>query len=93
MDAIAARGADGHIVLSAVNLDPTQALTLRVHLGGGARLHSAHGEQLTAARVDAVNTFEKPLSVVPQAIAPARAADGALLLTLPAKSVSVLQIE
>jgi alpha-N-arabinofuranosidase len=92
VDAIAARRPDGAIVLSVVNLDPTRPVTLRTHLSGAAA-HFAQGEQLTAPRVDAVNTFESPKTVVPQALAPSRTTDGTVLLTLPAKSVSVIQFD
>ena len=92
VDAIAARRPDGHIVLSLVNLDPTRPVTIRAHLNS-AGVHSARGEQLTAPRVDAVNTFDDPNAVVPQALAPARIINGTFLLTLPAKSVSVVQID
>jgi alpha-N-arabinofuranosidase len=46
---------------------------------------------LTADRVDAVNTYEKPNSVVPRPIS-ARVTDGRIALTLPPKSVTVLSI-
>jgi alpha-N-arabinofuranosidase len=92
VDAIAARRPDGHVVLSVVNLDPSKPVTIRAHLTG-TRLHGAHGEQLTASQVDAVNTFDSPTAVTPHPIAPPRQVDGAVLLTLPAKSVSVVQLD
>jgi alpha-N-arabinofuranosidase len=92
VDAIAARRPDGNIVLSLVNLDPTQPVTVRARLSG-TNLRSVHGQQLTAPRVDSVNTFDAPKAVVPQVLAPSRAADGTVLLTLPAKSVTVVQID
>ncbi|HEY6455500.1 MAG TPA: alpha-L-arabinofuranosidase C-terminal domain-containing protein [Steroidobacteraceae bacterium] len=92
VDAIAARTTDGHVVLSLVNLDPTKPVTIRTHLNGG-RLRCARGEQLTAPQVDAINTFDHPATVVPKPLTAARTAEGVLLLTLPAKSVSVLQLD
>lgn len=92
VDAIAARSVDGHVVLSLVNLDPEKPVTIRTRLNGG-RIHSARGEQLTAPKVDAINTFDQPTSVVPKAVTAASTSDGLLLITLPAKSVSVLQLD
>jgi alpha-N-arabinofuranosidase len=92
IDAIAARRPDGHVVLSLVNLDPTQPVTVRTHLGE-AGVRSVRAEQLTAPRVDSVNTFDAPQTVVPHALAPSRTLDGTVVLTLPAKSVSVVEIE
>jgi alpha-N-arabinofuranosidase len=90
LDAIAARAPDGRLWLAAVNLDPGQVLRLSARIDGAA-VHAARGEVLTAAHVDAVNSFAQPREVVPQALA-ADASHGELIITLPAKSVAVLQI-
>ncbi len=90
VDAIAARDAQGNLWLAVINLDPRQ--TVQVHpTFGDAPVRSAHGEVLTAAQVDAVNSFQFPHAVAPQAIDGVAAAGG-VVLELPAKSVSVIQL-
>ena len=91
IDAIAARKPDGHFVVALVNLDPNHAVPLRAHLDGAA-LHSAHGEELTAPHVDAINTFDAPQTVAPRALS-AQVTDGVLALTLAPSSVSVLELQ
>ena len=53
---------------------------------------SAAGETLTAPRVDSVNTFEAPSTVVPKPIA-AKVQGATLSLTLEPKSVTVISVE
>jgi alpha-N-arabinofuranosidase len=91
IDAIAARDGQGRVWLAAVNLDPRASV--RVHVAttqGEAR--SAAGEVLTATHVDSVNTFEAPEAVKPIALSAEATADG-LELTLPSKSIAVVQIK
>jgi alpha-N-arabinofuranosidase len=47
---------------------------------------------LTAAKVDAINTFAAPDTVTPKPIA-ANLQGGKLVVTLPAKAVAVLGVE
>jgi alpha-N-arabinofuranosidase len=90
IDAIAARDARGNLWLAAVNLDPRQ--TVRIHPNfANALVRSAHGQVLTAGRVDAINSFESPHTVEPTSIDGVATADG-LVLELPPKSVSVVQL-
>lgn len=90
-DAIAARGKDGKIWLAVTNIDPSRELDVDANLIG-ASATSATGEVLTAARVDAINTFDAPLAVTPMPIT-ARAARGKLVLRLPPKSVTVVRLD
>jgi alpha-N-arabinofuranosidase len=90
VDAIAARDANGNIWLATVNLDPTRSIRIRTVVVN-ALVRSAHGQVLTAAQVDAVNSFESPHAVQPGPIEGVTASD-AMLLELPAKSVSVVQL-
>ncbi len=90
VDAIAARGTDGHVYLSLSNLDPHEAVELRVRVPG-VNARSAVGEVLTAERVDSVNTFADPDAVAPAPYT-ASAVDGELVLTLPAKSLTVVRV-
>lgn len=90
VDAIAARDEQGRIWLGAVNLDPERPV--RIHASfTGIPVRGAHGQVLTAARVDSINTFDSPHVVQPVPI-DGKAVGGGLLLDLPAKSVSVLQV-
>jgi alpha-N-arabinofuranosidase len=58
----------------------------------GINAKSAVGETLTAPKVDSVNTFEAPNTVVPKPIS-ARAQGGKLILQLEPKSVTVVSVE
>jgi alpha-L-arabinofuranosidase len=90
IDAIAAQDVRGNLWLAVVNLDPRQSL--RIHpTFANAQVRSAHGQVLTAARVDAVNSFEFPHTVEPAPVDGVAGAGG-LVLELPPKSVSVVQL-
>ena len=87
----AARTSDGKIVVALVNLDPKTPAPLSVTIAG-AQLRQAHGEVLTAATMDARNTFETPDAIHPVEFRGASVKGGTLSLTLPAKSVVVLSL-
>ena len=74
-----------------MNLDPSRPVTVHIRLTG-AQVHSALTQQLTAQSVDAINTFEEPNTVVVRPVS-AQTAGGVLTLTLPAKSVSVVDLQ
>jgi alpha-L-arabinofuranosidase len=86
----AARGKDGKLYLGLVNTNPKEEVDVAVDVAG-AKATSASGSVLTAAAMDAHNTFASPKAVVP---APFRASvdNGKLVVRLPAKSVAVLAI-
>jgi len=90
LSATAARGRDGRLWLGLVNVDPKRALDLRVAVGGKAAA-SAKGQLISAAAMDAENSFEAPERVRPQAFE-ARSRDGQLTLQVPAKSMLVLAV-
>jgi alpha-N-arabinofuranosidase len=58
----------------------------------GAMAKAANGSVLTAAAMDAHNTFASPKAVVPTPIQ-ARVHKGKLVVKLPAKSVAVVAVE
>jgi alpha-N-arabinofuranosidase len=91
VDAIAARAKDGKIWLALTNIDPNTAVDIAPNLAGGS-VTSATGEVLTAPQVDSINTFEQPDAVTPKPVS-AQMQDGALLLHLPPKSITVVQLE
>ena len=92
MDAIAAKDASRQAVagdhqsrsrISRVEIEANLA---------GITAKSATGETLTAPKVDSVNTFEAPDTVVPKPIS-AKVQGGKLALKLEPKSVTVISIE
>jgi alpha-N-arabinofuranosidase len=87
----AARTSDGKIVVALVNLNPKTPTPLSVTIAG-AQLKQAHGEVLTAATMDAHNTFETPDAIHPVEFRGAALKGATLSVTLPAKSVVVLSL-
>ncbi|AJR24484.1 alpha-N-arabinofuranosidase [Sphingobium sp. YBL2] len=90
IDAIAARGADGKLWIALTNVDPNNAASIDAAVAG-IRARKASGTVLTASRVDAVNSYDKPDMVKPQPSA-AKVIGGRLKVTLPPKSVTVLSV-
>jgi alpha-L-arabinofuranosidase len=88
----AARTASGAIALALVNLDPHQAVSLSTALVGST-VKQVKGSVLTAAAMDARNTFEAPQAVQPRAFTGAKLDHGRLNVNLPPKSVVVLTLE
>jgi alpha-N-arabinofuranosidase len=89
VDAVAARDAAGKLWLAVTNVDPNQPAEIAVELAGAK---GASGQVLTAAKVDAINTFAAPNAVAPKPIAAVRKGDK-LVVTLPANAVAVLGVE
>jgi alpha-N-arabinofuranosidase len=58
----------------------------------GIRAKAAAGETLTAPKVDSVNSFDAPGTVVPRPVS-ATARDGKITLRLEPKSVTVIAVE
>ena len=90
-DAIAAKGKDGKLWVEVTNVDPTKSVEVEFNLPG-LSAKSAAGETLTAPKVDSINTFDSPNTVIPMPIA-AKAQGGKLTLTLEPKSVTVVSVE
>ena len=91
LDAIAARGKDGKVYVSLTNIDPAQPLEVDL-TATGLKAKSAHGETLTAPKMDSINTFDKPDVVKPVAIS-AKSSGGKLMLKLAPESVTVVVVE
>jgi alpha-N-arabinofuranosidase len=91
VDAVAARDATGKLWLEITNLDPDQPMDFEASFNG-ITAKSARGEILTAAKVDSVNTFDAPNTVVPKPVS-AKVVGGKLTLKLEPKSVTVLSVE
>ncbi len=91
VSASAARGKDGKVYLALVNTDPNKPVDVTVNVSGmGAG--KATGQLLTAAAMDAHNTFAAPEAVKPVPFS-AQASGGKLTVQLPAKSVIVTAVE
>jgi alpha-N-arabinofuranosidase len=91
VDAVAARDANGKLWLAITNLDPNQSAEVETTLSG-SNGKSAVGETLTAPKVDSVNTFDAPRTVVPRRVSTSIQA-GKLTLKLEPKSVTVVSID
>ena len=91
VDAMAAKSKDGKLWVEITNVDASEAVEVELNING-INAKSAVGETLTAPRVDSVNSFEAPKTVVPKRIS-AKARGGKLTLRLEAKSVTVFSIE
>jgi alpha-N-arabinofuranosidase len=93
VSASATRSPDGKTVhLSLANTTPDRALPLSVSLAGFAPV-SATGRLLTAATMQSHNTFAAPDTVKPVRFDGVTVAGGVLTLTLPAKSVAVVELK
>jgi alpha-L-arabinofuranosidase len=90
-DAIAAKGKDGKLWVEITNIDPNEAVDVELNLVGTAA-KAASGETLTAPKVDSINTFDAPNTVVPKPVS-VKTQGGKLTLKLEPKSVSVISIE
>jgi alpha-N-arabinofuranosidase len=91
VDAIAAKDAAGKLWLEITNVDPIQSVDIEVS-PVGMTASSAVGETLTAPKVDSVNTFDAPNTVVPKPLS-ARIQGGKLALKLEPRSVTVISVE
>ena len=93
VSASATRAADGRAVhLSLVNTHPRQPATLTVTLAGVSAA-SVAGRVLTAPAMQAHNTFAAPDTVRPVPFEGVKLAGSTLTVTLPAKSVAVLELK
>ena len=91
ISASAARGTDGKLYLALVNTNPGQAAEVAINVTGQA-IKSVKGRVLTAAAMDAHNTFQAPQAIKPAPYS-AAAVDGKLTLKVPAKAVVVVAVE
>jgi alpha-N-arabinofuranosidase len=91
VDAVAARDKSGRLWLAVTNVDPNNAAQVAVSIPG-MRLRSASGRMLTAPKVDSINDFSNASLVSPKAFE-ANARDGRLVLSVPAKSITVVALD
>jgi len=91
VSASAGIGKDGKLYVALVNTDPHHEAEADLAVLGRGAAH-ARGQLLTAAAMDAHNSFAAPRAVVPVPFS-ADAQGGKLVLRLPAKSVIVAALE
>ena len=91
VDAIAAKGADGKLLLEITNLDAVNPVSIDAALMG-VTAKSAKAETLTGIAVDSINTFDSPTSVAPKPTA-VKVQKGKLSITVEPRSVTVVSIE
>lgn len=91
VDAVAARDSAGKLWLALVNVDPNRPAKISASMAG-VKARGASGQVLTAAAVDAHNTFESPREVAPKPFS-GRASGGALQFDLAPKSIAVVQVQ
>jgi alpha-N-arabinofuranosidase len=87
----ASRDAAGRIHITLTNVDPNQTHIVNMSVRG-QRVSSVAGRILTAAQMNAYNSFEQPNTVRPTTFDGARIAGETVTVTLPAKSVVVLEL-
>ena len=91
VDAIAARDKDGKVWIAITNVDPRRAVRIRI-ASGGQKNETLRGETLAAPKIDSVNTFEAPNTVVPKPVTAKRTGD-AMTLELQPASVTVVSLD
>ncbi|HEY5213652.1 MAG TPA: alpha-L-arabinofuranosidase C-terminal domain-containing protein, partial [Acidobacteriaceae bacterium] len=91
VDAVAAKDTTGKLWMEITNVDPNQPVEIEVSVAG-MTAKSATGQTLTAPKVDSVNTFDAPTTVIPKPVS-AKVEGRKLMLAVPPKSVTVISIE
>jgi alpha-N-arabinofuranosidase len=82
---------DGKIHISLANLNPNKEIIITCPLIGD-KYNKVSGEVLTASEMTAFNSFEKPETVKPISFNGYKLNDGILTVTMPSKSVVVLEL-
>ena len=83
---------EGKIHISLANLNPNKEIVLTCPVIG-ASFKTVTGEILSATEMAAYNSFEKPETVKPATFTGYKMKDGILTITMPAKSVVVLELK
>lgn len=86
----AAKGKDGNVYLSLVNLDPENSIEINTSIVG-IELSDVSGRVLTGQKMDSHNSFAQPAMVSPGPLSVERE-ENILTLSLPARSVAVLKL-
>ena len=91
LSASASRGEDGVVHLSLCNLNPNSAVDVSCEVRGVVA-RSLEGRVLTAERMTAHNSFDKPETVRPVRLEGVALEAGKMLIPMPPKSVAVLTL-
>jgi len=83
---------EGKVHISLANLNPNKEITLTCPVIGDI-YKSVTGEILTADEMASFNSFEKPEAVKPAPFSRYKLKDGILTVTLPSRSVVVLEVQ
>lgn len=92
VSATASRDANGFIHISLSNVDLQESQEIELNLGE-VKAKSVTGRILTANNIGDYNSFEKPSVVAPKEFTGAKVNKGSLKVTLPAKSIVVLEVK
>jgi alpha-N-arabinofuranosidase len=82
---------EGKIHVSFANLDPGKEIIVDCPVIGGT-FKNVKGEVITSREMNACNTFERPDNIKPAAFTGFKQKEGGFTVTLPAKSVVVLEL-
>jgi alpha-N-arabinofuranosidase len=88
----ASRDASGALHLSLVNLDPNRPAEVSTTVSG-ATVKTVTGEVLTDSWMNAMNTFENPNAIKPTSFKDYKLQGSQLTLTVPSKSVVMLELK
>jgi alpha-N-arabinofuranosidase len=88
----AVRGKDGKVHVALANADPNRPMTVSATLDG-LPATTVTGQVLTAGTMNALNSFDAPDTVKPASFTGAQVAGGKLTVTLPPKSVVMLDLQ
>lgn len=92
VSASASRDASGRIHISLANVDLAKEQSIQLSLKD-EKVKSVKGEILTSSNIQAYNSFEHPDAIQSQVFKGAKVKNGQLIVTLPAKSIVVLEVE
>jgi alpha-N-arabinofuranosidase len=90
VDAIAAKDQSGKVWVALTNLDPNRPASIAVATDHG-KVTTARGQTLTAPKIDSINTFDAPNTVVPKPVS-VKASGGKLVLKLAPASFTVVTL-
>jgi alpha-N-arabinofuranosidase len=88
----AARGTDGRLYASVVNLNPDESADVTLEIEG-SRVRDASAEILTGDDTDSHNSFDAPNTIRPEPFSDFSIGGGELTLELPAKSIVMISLE
>jgi alpha-N-arabinofuranosidase len=92
LNASVSKDSAGKIHISLCNMDPKREAMVACELKG-AQVSKVSGRVLTSEDMNAHNTFDNPEAIKPAVFDGAKLNGDELTLTVPAKSVAVLEVE